>query len=171
MEANAKELKTEGVLLEWEAPARPFKARSQEFYRTVGALAFLIIVILFFVREFLLIGVIIATLFVMYVLSTVPPPKIRNRITRLGIQTAEHFHKWEELHNFWFDERYGSRMVIIRTLLPFPTHLQLLLSDANETQVKQLLSEKLPFQEKPERTFLDNAADWLSEKVPLERTS
>ena len=158
-------------LLEWVAPSRPFKKRSQEFYRTVGALALLIIIILFFIREFLLIGVIISVLFVMYVLSTVPPEMIRNRITKLGIETHTHFHKWEELVNFWFDERDGHRMLVIRTILPFPTHLQLMLENVSESDIKKILLEKMPFQEKPERTPLDNAATWLSQKIPLERVS
>lgn len=159
------------VLIEWEAPSRPFKKRSQEFYRTVGSIAFLVIIILFFVKEIALIGVIIATLFVMYVLSSVPPEKLKNKITTLGIQTDEHFHKWEEMRGFWFDERYGQRMLVIALLFGFPTRLFLLLNGADEDKIKKILMEKLPFHEKPERTFLDDASDWLSAKIPLEKVS
>lgn len=159
------------VLLEWVAPSRPFIKRSKEFYRTVGSIAFLVIVILFFVREFLLIGVIVAVLFVMYVLSTVPPEHIKNKITTLGIQTDEHFHHFGEMSAFWFDEKYHQRMVVVRLLFGFPVQLQLLLGPASEQKIKQLLSEKIPFQEKPAPTFFDKASDWLAAKIPLERTS
>jgi hypothetical protein len=56
--------KQENVLLEWISPSRIFKPRSREFYRTVGSIIFLLAVILVFVREFLLIGVILALFFV-----------------------------------------------------------------------------------------------------------
>lgn len=171
MEENQTSKYDNSVLLEWEAPSRPFKKQSQEFYRTVGSLAFLVIVILFFVREFLLIGVIIATLFVMYVLSSVPPEHLKNKITKLGIQTGEHFHKWDEMHNFWLDERHGQSMLVVRMLIGFPSHLQLMLGDVPFEMVKKILVDHMPVQDKPERTFLDNAADWLSSKIPLERLS
>ena len=159
------------VLLEWEANSRPFKKYPTQFYRTVGSIVFLFVVILFFVREFLLIIAILAVLFVMYVLSTVPPEKIKNKITTLGIQTDEHFHKWEEMHGFWFDDKWGQKMLVVRLIFGFPSHLQLMIDPAQETHIKRILAEKLPFHEKPERTFLDNAATWLAKKIPLEKTA
>jgi len=178
MEVNAasKPVKEEiphedNVLLEWVAPSRPFKRQSQEFYRTALAVVFLIVVILFFVREFMLIFVILSILFVVYALFSVPPEHIKNKITSLGVQTDEHFHKWNELVEFWFDEKYGSKMVVIRTYLGFPALLQLLLGNTSPEAVKKLLVEKLPYKEKPERTFLDKAGDWITTKIPLERTT
>lgn len=159
------------ILVEWEAASRPFKQRSREFYRTAASIAFLLIIILFFIREFLLIGVVVAVLFVMYVLSTVPPERLKNRITTLGIDTGGHFHKWEEMNTFWFDARYGQRMLVVHMLVNFPNHLQLMLENAPETEIKKILSERLPFKEKPDRTFLDNAADWLARKIPMEKFS
>lgn len=163
--------KDEHIQLEWVAPARPFQPRSREFYRTALALIFLIVVVLFFIREFLLIGGVIATFFVFYVLSTVPPEKIRHRITKLGIETGNYFHRWEEFHEFWFDERYGQPMLVVRTLLGFPTHLQLLLDDVNKEKVKRLLLDKIPFKDRVEKTFLDRASEWLTKNIPLEKAS
>lgn len=163
--------KEEHVLVEWVAPSRPFKKRSQEFYRTIAAMVFLFAIILFFVREILLIMVILAVCFVAYALYTVPPELIKNKITTLGIQTDEYFHKWEEMYEFWFDEKFGQKMLVVRLLMGFPTHLQLLLGNQNPVEIKKILADKLPYREKPERTFLDNAASWLSSKIPLERAS
>ena len=145
--------------------------RSKEFYRTALALVALVSIILVCIGEFLLIGVILATCFVIYVLGTVPPENIKHQITTLGIETAGHFHKWEEMREYWFDEKAGQRMLIVRMILGFPSHLQLLLGSANETRIKELLADRIQFREKPERTFLDNAATWLSQKIPLERAS
>ena len=158
-------------LLEWMSPSRPFKKRSKEFYKTAGALVFLVVLVLVFIGEFLLIGVILATFFVMYVLSSVPPEPIKNKITTLGIETAGHYHRWEEMSEFWFDAKYGQKMLVVHLLFGFPTHLQLLLGDVSQEKISSLLSDKVPFKETPERTFLDRASEWLAQKIPLERTS
>lgn len=162
---------TENILLEWESLSRPFKPRTKEFYKTSAALVFLLSVILIFIGEFLLIGVIVALFFVMYVLSTVPPEKIKHRVTNLGIETGGNFHKWEEMREFWFDEKYGQKLLVVRMVLNFPTHLQILLGEVDEEKLKRAISENVPFKEKPERTFLDQASEWLGKKIPLERTS
>lgn len=163
--------KDENILLEWKSSSWPFKKRTREFYRTIGALLFLLSVILFFFQEFLLIGLIVATFFAFYVLSSVPPQEMRHQITTLGIETAGIFHRWEVLHEFWFDERLGERVVVIRTLLPFPTHLQMLLGNVNEDVLKKTLVEHMPFKEKVEKTWLDNASAWLAKNIPLEKAS
>jgi len=126
--------------------------------------------VLVFIGEFLLIGVILATFFVIYVLSSVPPEPIKNKITTLGIETTEHFHRFEEMREFWFDEKYGQKMLVVHLLLGFPTHLQLLLGEISHEKIVPLLSDKIPFKETPERTFLDKASDWLAQKIPLEKS-
>ena len=161
----------DNILLEWSSPSRPFKPRTREFYRTIGSLIFLVAVILFFIREFMLIGVIIATLFMFYVLSSVPPEKIKHRITALGVESGSYFHRWEELYEFWFEERMGSELIVVRTLLGFPTHLQLLLGDMSKDKIKKVLADKIPFRERVEPTFLDKASRWLSKNIPLEKAS
>lgn len=159
----------ENTLLVWESPSRPFQKRSREFYRTAGALVFLVSMILVFIGEFLLIGVILATFFVIYTLSTVEPEKIKHKVTNLGVETAGHFHKWEEMYEFWFDEKAGQKLVVVRMLLGFPSHLQLLLDEMTEDKIKRIFSEKIPYREKPEQTFLDRASSWMVKKIPLER--
>lgn len=163
--------KEENLLLTWESASRPFQPRSKEFYRTAGALVFLVSIILLFIGEFLLIGVILSTFFVIYALSTVPPETIKHKVTNLGIETAGHFHKWEEMYEFWFDEKAGQKMMVVRMLIGFPSHLQLLLGEVTEDKIKRIFSEKIPYREKPEQTFLDRASSWMVKKIPLERTS
>ena len=171
METSVKAHKENNVLLEWESLSRPFQPRSREFYKTAGALILLVCLILVFVGEFLLIGVILATFFFIYAVSVVPPEKIKNKITPLGIETGEHFHKWEEMQEFWFEEKLGAKMLVVKMILGFPSHLQVLLGTISEEAIKKNLSDKIPFRENPEKTFLDDASSWLSQKIPLERTS
>src|SRR3989344_7077773 len=79
------ELKT---LLKWEAAVRPFKKRDREYYTTIAAIVFLLAVILLFLKEWLLIAVMAALMFVAYVLATVPPESVEHELNTRGIVTG-----------------------------------------------------------------------------------
>ncbi|MFH1289766.1 MAG: hypothetical protein ABIH88_03565, partial [Patescibacteria group bacterium] len=63
--------KTLKTLLSWKAPSRVFKRRDKDYFTTLGSIVFLVIIILFFLKEWFLILAIIAFAFVTYVLATV----------------------------------------------------------------------------------------------------
>jgi len=157
-------------LLTWKAPERPFKKRSRDYFTTAGAIVFLLGVILFFLKEWLLIMVMIALLFVAYIMSTVEPRKIEHQITSQGIVTGDKKYKWEDLERFWFMERWGQKVLHVEKSAGIPRQLILLLGEANQSQIKKLLSEHLTLEE-PEKTWIDNASDWVSRRVPLESSS
>lgn len=159
------ELKT---LLSWSAPVRPFKKRDREYYTTIAAIVFLLAVILLFLKEWLLIAVLVALMFVSYVLATVPPEKVEHEITTRGIVTGGKSFKWEELTRFWFSKKWKDNILHIDTNLRFPSRLMMLLGAVEEKKIKDLLKTKVQFEE-PEETFMDRSADWLQKKVPLEK--
>jgi len=154
-------------LLGWEAPARPFKKRNREYFTTIAAIVFLVSVILLFVKEWLLIGVIIALMFVSYVLATVEPEKVKHKITTRGVFTGDKNYKWDDLMQFWFSDKWGHEVLNIKTLRNFPPQLQMLLGSLDKKQVRDIVEKYLPY-EKPEKNTLDKMANWLQEKVPLE---
>jgi len=159
-----KELKT---LLTWKAPVRPFKRRDKEFWTTAGSIAFLLAVILFFIKEWALIVVIIAIMFVYYVLSHVQPEEIEHSITNRGIRFAGKDYPWEILTQFWFSEKFGEKMLNIQTLVMYPGRLQMLLGKMTEKQVTEVLKKYL-LQETPEPTAIEKTTDWFSKKIPIE---
>lgn len=159
-----KEIKT---LLSWKAPMRPFKRRDREFWTTVLSIAFLLTVILLFVKEWLLIAVIIALIFVYYVLSTVPPEEIEYQLTNRGVRFASQEYVWEEFFQFWISEKWGQKILNLESRRAFPGRLQMLLGEIEEKKIKEICSRYLP-EETPPPSFLDRGADWLSKKVPLE---
>ena len=57
-----------------------------------------------------------------------------------------------------FKPRMGTRIII-------------LLGTADVKKIRELVAEHVPFREQPEKTWVDNAATWLSKKVPLEKPS
>jgi len=154
-------------LLVWRSPARAFKTRDREYYTTIAAIIFLLSVILLFLREWLLIGVIISLGFVAYVLSSVPPEEVENKITTRGIVSGGKRYDWALLYRFWLSQKWGNEILNIETRLAFPRRLMFLLGNTSKEKVKNLVSKYLLL-EKPEKNFIDKAGSWLQKKFPLE---
>lgn len=155
------------VLLSWTAPSRLFKKRDKEYFTNIGAIVFLLIVILVFAREFLLIAAVVSIVFLIYVLSTVPPEEVEHRITTLGVESVGRVYRWEELAEFWFDTQWGQTMLQIKPIVG--NRIILLLGREHQNKVKELVAKYIQYREEPEKTWVDNAATWLSDKVPLEK--
>jgi hypothetical protein len=165
-----REVGEEEVLMTWKAPVRPFKKRDRDYYTTIAAIAFLVIIILGFLKEFLLIAVVVAFAFVSYVFAAVPPEETEHRLTNRGIRSADRLYRWGDLRQYWFTEKFGQKMVVVQSAMLFPGQLLLMLGSADEDKVREIFNERLPHEE-PEPTFLDKSARWLSENVPLEKES
>lgn len=163
---DSRTLKT---LLEWQAPTRPFKKRSREYFSTVGAIALLLIIILLFLKEWLLVAVIIALAFVVYIMGTVPPEQASHKITTLGVTTGDKSYDWEQLSRFWFEQKWEQKILYLETRLRFPRVLMMLLGETDQKKVEAILSDYLLLQQ-PEKTWIDKASHWLTNKVPLEET-
>lgn len=163
--AKPVELKT---LLKWTAPVRPFKKRDREYYTTIAAIVFLLAVILLFLKEWLLIAVMAALMFVAYVLATVPPESVEHELNSRGVLTGGKLYKWEDLARFWFSQKWSETILHLDTKLKFPGRLMLLLGNQDEAKVKEIISKRVQF-EIPEKTFMDRSAAWLSAKIPLEK--
>lgn len=147
------------------------KKRNRVFYQTVGALTFLLVVIVFFLHEFLLIGVILSLAFVVYVISTIPPFEVEHKVTRLGYENSGRLFRWIELYAFWFDEKWGQKMLVFQTRLPFPGQVSAILAGTSEQKSKDIIGRYLLYLEKPHKSFIDNLTDWIGKKIPLETTS
>jgi len=155
------------ILFSWKAPLRPFKRRDREFWTTVIAIIFLVGMILFFVKEWLLIAAMVALAFVYYVLSTVPPEEIEYRITNRGITFADKSYDWDYLWRFWFSDKYSDRLLNIDTKLTLPGRLSFVIKKEEEKTIEEIM-EKYLLHEEAEPTFFDKASSWLAKKIPLE---
>lgn len=157
------------ILFSWKSLSRPFKKRDKDFFTTVGAIVFLICVILFFIKEWFLIAAILGLTFLVYILNRVPPEEIEHKITSKGITTGDSDYPWQDLTSFFFTESYGSRLLNIENKKRFYGRLILVINSGDEQKIKEILAKYLTFKEEPEVNFVDKAADWLSKKVPLEK--
>lgn len=161
------EKETAQTFLPWSSPSRLFKKRDREYFTNIGAIVFLLTIILVFAREFVLIAAVLSIVFLIYVLSTVPPEEVHHKITSLGIESAGHFYRWEELADFWLEEQWGQTMMVLRPYLAPPAII--LLGSQDKEKVRELVAKHIPFREEPQKTWVDNAASWLTRKIPLEK--
>lgn len=162
------------TLLEWESPSRPFKRRETEYFKTLGAILFLVCVVLLFFKEWLLIVAIGAFFFIVYVLGRFPPENVKHKITTQGITTDGRVYLWRDLSDFWFTQSHGQPILNVEV---FPTgrlrlsgKILILLGSQPEAKVKEALANYLPYREIPEKNWMDNTAAWLSKKIPLEKS-
>lgn len=155
------------VLAEWSSPARPYKERTREFYTTILSIAFLLGVILLLLKEFLLIGVIMAFAFLSYVLATHKPDNVTHQITEAGIITDGKLYKWEELLQYWVSKQWDQEVIMVKTIKTIPGLLVMVLSPTHKASILKALEGKLT-NEKPADSFVDRASRWLGEKIPLE---
>lgn len=158
------------ILHEWESSVRPFKKRDREFFTTLGAIVFLVVVILLFLKEWFFIGAIVAFSFLVYVLSTVPPGKVKHKISNRGIITANEKYPWDILERFWIKEQSGQSVLFVETAIRLPRRLMLILNKGEEGKVEKILNDYLPLDE-PEQTWFEKTSDWLVKMIPLDKSS
>lgn len=160
------------VLLSWKSPSHPFRKRNKIFYQTVAGITFLCVVIVFFLHEFMLMGVILSIGFVVYAITSVPPVEVEHKIMPVGFENAGRIFRWIELYAFWFEKKWDYRMIVFQTRLPFPGQITAVLpSELTDEKVKEIVGKYLLFLEKPLKSWTDSFSDWLSRKIPLEKTS
>lgn len=160
-------IKVEKILLEWTSPARPYKVRSREFYTTILSIAFLLAVILLLLKEFLLIGVIMAFAFLSYILATHKPEDALHQLTTRGIRTDKKLFEWESLTNFWLKKQWNQEVVICRTVTALPGVILLVVDENKREDIIKTIGKYIPL-EKPTDSFVDKASKWLGAKIPLE---
>lgn len=157
------------VVFSWKAPLRAYKRKSAGVLRFYIAVALLLSLIAFFFGERILILPIWATIFLVYVLTITPPPRVVNKITKFGVETAGNTYRWDFLSHFYFIKKFNYHVLVLVSVPPYLAHMYLVIED-KETKIKltKLLSNYLIFQEKPQRSFTDRAADWLTKLMPDE---
>lgn len=159
----------EEILVEWIAPARPFRKRNRQFFSTIIIIAILISLILFFAGQVLPVAVVISIVFLVYVTAVIPPQDVKYKLTNYGIYVEKEAFSWVYMGRFWFDDKLGQRVLEIE-LGKFPGRLTFVLIEGltpREKDLENVLSEVL-IKEKPELTTYEKIANWFKEKIPLE---
>lgn len=156
----------EEILLQWTAPSRPFKKHNRQFYSTIGVIAGLIALILFFAGQVLPVAVVIAVVFLTYVMNSIEPGDVVHKLTTYGIRVEDELYYWEELGRFWIKEKFDQPVLYIE-VGRFPSRLTILLGKISKEDMTLILDEVL-LNEEPPPTSYEKAAKWLHEKIPID---
>ena len=149
----------------WKSPVRIFKPRSKKYFTKVALYALIFILAAIAFGEYFLVGVIIAVVFVAYVLATAEPEIIEHKVTNMGIISGGRAFLWEELDSFWFDRRGDDRLLLVQTNLHFPTRLIILLSNVTERTLLDVIEKHLHYHPAPVHTLFDKWAHSLQKRI------
>ena len=157
------------AIISWKSAERVFKARSKKYFIKVGLYGLIFILAAIAFSEFFLVGVILAIMFMVYVLATHPPTTIEHKITNMGITSGGRAFLWEELDSFWFDKRGDDRLLLVQTNLHFPTRLIMLLSTTvSDRTLLELLEKHIHYHSAPVHTLIDKWANQLQKRINLD---
>ncbi|MDD4027240.1 MAG: DUF5673 domain-containing protein [Candidatus Shapirobacteria bacterium] len=163
-----KNTNEEKILFQWEAPERSFKKRDKDFWITAIAILILFSVVLIFIKEFFLVVALVSVLFLYYVLSTVPPEKVKNKITNRGVYFGDAKYSWDILLRFWFKKSLNSEILEFETNLRIPRQISLVINEEDKEKIKEVVLKKLPLVESS-LNFVDKTTKWFGDRLPLEK--
>ncbi|HKC04448.1 MAG TPA: hypothetical protein VKC54_01090 [Patescibacteria group bacterium] len=150
-------------LVTWTAPARPFKRHDRQFYTTVFAMAGIISLVLFLAEGIMPVILIVALVFLYYVLSTVEPENIEYKVTTKGVKIGGKLTNWQALIRFWFGTRSGSEVLIFETY-GIPGRIEIMTGPETHDKLKKEISAYIPYEEVPV-TEVEKFTDWFTKKV------
>ena len=168
IEKMFKDTNEERILFEWEASERAFKERDRDFWVTAIAILILFSVILVFIKEFFLIGALVSIMFLYYVLSTVKPQNVKNKITNRGVYFGNASYGWDLLLRFWFKKSLNSEMLEMETNLRIPRQISLVINETDKEKIKEILLKKMPLVESLPN-FVDKLTKWFADRMPWEK--
>jgi hypothetical protein len=154
----------EKQLFSWTAPARPFKRRDGDFWKTVIVITIIVGLILFFAEGFMPVILIISVIFLYYIFSTVEPDNIDYKLTTKGIKMADKLNPWENLGRFWFTKRFNDQILVFETFT-LGGRLEVVIKPDDKEKIKSILSKYLLHEEAPP-SVIDKATNWFSKKLP-----
>ena len=155
-------------IISWKSADRIFVARSKKYFTKVALYALILILAAIAFGEYFLVGVIIAVVFVSYVLATAEPNVIEHKVTSMGIISGGRPFLWEEMDSFWFDKKGEERLLLVNTRLHFPTRLIIILTTVSERTLLDILEKHIHFHSAPVHTLFDKWANSLQKRINLD---
>lgn len=156
------------LYLSWVSPMRTYRPRSKEFYKKIASIILVVGGFLVLLGLPLLAAVFVSVAVLFYVLTNVPPDKVKHEIDNYGIIYLGNHYFWEEFKYFFFTEDSGFTILNVDTSDPYPGRMIMLLDGVSADSVKDVLSKHLPMKETPPETVFDKAFKRISSKVSLE---
>lgn len=157
----------EKTIYSWESPDRPFKKKTQKYYKNLWILLGILALLALFLKEFFLIFLLASVGFLFYVLGTTPPKKTSHKITNYSIYIGGQEYLWEELTSFWFKDIDGYLVLHLDTKR-FPGRTFAIIGKEQKGKIAGLIhAHDVAFEKSPKEDFLDKLTLSLSRRFSL----
>jgi hypothetical protein len=163
------------ILHKWTVPARAFKKRDNRWFVSVAFVILVFILLFAFLQDILPIFVLVALMFLVYLLGTVEPDDVEHQITNKGFYTMDKHYKWIDLKDFVFAKQGDWIKLYVNTKLSFPARLIMLVKEGEDKLIFEKLKTNIPYWEEDNQSWISKITDGqylpLKEYLPKEDLS
>lgn len=165
---NNKENLDNVVFFEWSAASRYFEKKPMVFFKLVISLALVLSLLAYFLGETILIFVIWATVFVVYIKTTVVPPQTKYKLTKFGIQILDTTVLYKTISAFTIvSKAKGDLLRFFNIGNSGEFYLMLPDNPQKKQKIISFLQKKIPYIEKVPKTEIEKIADFLKKLIGL----
>lgn len=150
-------------LVTWNAPSRLFRRYGRKAYVTLFSIVGVVSIIIFVAEGLMPVILLIALVFLFYILSTVQPENIEYKITNRGVKIADKETRWQDITSYWFLTKTGGEILGFDTLA-FPGKIELVINSEIKADLKREISSYLPYEEKTP-SAMDKLTGWFAKKI------
>ncbi|BCX14424.1 MAG: hypothetical protein KatS3mg088_107 [Patescibacteria group bacterium] len=153
----------EKILFSWKAPLRPFEKKSKEFYLNASAVLAVVSLVIFIAEGWVPVILLIAFAFLYFILHSVEPEIVDYQITNFGIKIKDKLISWNDIANFWVEEKNNICKLVIGTVF-LPGKMEIVIDKKDKEKIKSIIKDYVLEQTSPPST-LEKFVDWLSSKI------
>jgi hypothetical protein len=156
----------EKVLLQWQAQHSFFYRSSRRSLNFLIMSAVLVGIIFLVMQEFFLVGVVAAAMFVVILLSQLPPEPQLCQITTLGLKRGTQYVYWGQLTQFWIEPIQGQYFLYLRQVFPFYQKIKLNVTGQDLNQFQKTIGTYLLYK-KPQQNWLEMMLEKVIYQLPF----
>jgi|GEM_PF-1426667 len=148
---------------EWVADSRYFEEKPGSYFRAITVLAVLSSILLYFLGELLMIFLVWVLFFVVYVRSTVSPPKIKYSLGKFGIHFYDYHLNYQSISAFSVVKKRRGELLRLIAQQNAPAEYNIVLPDDKEQQaiIIEYLKERVPYLERIPKSEVEKIAEAL----------
>jgi multisubunit Na+/H+ antiporter MnhG subunit len=118
----------------WTAPDRIVPRKPKSWYTIVGLISIVCIFLSILMGNFMLVFAILAIIFLIYVISTVPSQIVECAITNKGVRVQDEVFLWNDIDHFWISKR-DEQLVINIELKEFKGRIIVLVGSGDVDRI------------------------------------
>lgn len=153
----------EDIIYQWVAPAKITIKRDKQWYVNVALMTAFIIFFGILVKNMMIVAVILALMFALYVNASVQSPLVVYKLTKQGIEIGDgkntEIFPWEFLLEYAYYYKENQEFMYVYTFIGSPERIQILYSEEDRKYVNMIMQSFLPYKLPPKKQ------SWFSKLV------